>query len=358
MPFSSVRLAWPGSPGAAELTGRPRFVLREPEGCGPALRDIAPDWFKTPAKDVEPHDRRWPGLALALALHLLACMALFPVVRAIQPEPTATMDIVGEFALSGFGGGGGDGRESGVAGGGSAPAERLAPDPAPPMAKPVAPETAEIAPPPLETPPQPVPTTPEPPAKPEEPTFAVEGPETPPLNAATSKPKVAPPTRLKDAPRVAKASRTPAVAPATGMGTGSGTGTAAGDGPGAGHAGEGPGQGLGKGEGPGLGEGSGAGGGGEYQGTFGQGDGPKFRHRVLPRYPDEARAEGREGRVSMRLRIDADGVLRDVSVVEHSGLEFVDEALRAVKASSYHPAMRQGRPIPCNALLTIRFKQS
>jgi protein TonB len=60
----------------------------------------------------------------------------------------------------------------------------------------------------------------------------------------------------------------------------------------------------------------------------------------------------------MRLRIDADGVLRDVSVVEHSGLEFVDEALRAVKASSYHPAMRQGRPIPCNALLPIRFKQS
>jgi protein TonB len=119
-------------------------------------------------------------------------------------------------------------------------------------------------------------------------------------------------------------------------------------------AGEGPGKGLTPGSGPG-GTGDGRGDGGLYVGEFGQGDGPRFRHRSPLRYPDAAKRAGVEGKVRLRLDIDAEGVLRNVAVVEHSGLEFVEEALRAIKASTFYPARRQGRSEACNALLTIRF---
>ncbi len=117
---------------------------------------------------------------------------------------------------------------------------------------------------------------------------------------------------------------------------------------------------MGPSQGPGSagagGSGPGGGGGGDYVGQFGQGDGPTFRHRCLPRYPDEARSGNQEGRVVLRLFIDAGGILRDVEVLEHSGLDFVAEAVRAIRASSFFPAKRQGQPVPCRAVLAIRFK--
>jgi len=295
--------------------------------------------------------RLWPGMVLAVALHALA---LAGAVWFGGPGGTdEALVVVGTIDLAGFGAGGGgaggDGQEAGAAGalpagppasaGATAREPAVEPEPEGPPAAPA----SEAAP------------VPDP---------AVAGPKPDPgriLPPAAPRPRPKPAAAKPPRPRPAKAAAAAAgtagpmmAAPpaATGAGQGSGTGE------GTGAAGDGPGRGIGQGAGPGgAGQGTGGGaGGGVYEGAFGQGDGPRFRHRSPPRYPDEARSEGKEGSVSLLLRIDAEGVLRDVKVVSHCGLEFVEEALRAIRASTFHPAVRQGRSLPCNALLTIRFK--
>lgn len=88
---------------------------------------------------------------------------------------------------------------------------------------------------------------------------------------------------------------------------------------------------------------------------FGSGLGPRFRRKVLPKYPDRAKRLGKEGRVLLRLSIDANGRLNHVEVLKHDGFGFDKEAVRAVKQSTYRPAMQSGRPVACRAMLPIRF---
>lgn len=111
--------------------------------------------------------------------------------------------------------------------------------------------------------------------------------------------------------------------------------------------------------GGGSGAGAGAGVPGEGIGTtmasFGDADGPRFVQRVMPRYPDSARRRGREGLVVLRLSIDADGVLRDIRIVEKAGFGLDEAALEAARASTYAPAWRFGRPVRCEVLLPVRF---
>jgi periplasmic protein TonB len=84
--------------------------------------------------------------------------------------------------------------------------------------------------------------------------------------------------------------------------------------------------------------------------------GPQFLHRVVPRYPRLARRMGVEGTVLLRLTIDASGKLIRVEVIKGPGNGFDDEAVQAVKQSSYSPAVQNGRPTGCLALLKIEFQ--
>ncbi len=89
---------------------------------------------------------------------------------------------------------------------------------------------------------------------------------------------------------------------------------------------------------------------------LGSADGPAFIKRVLPRYPWVARKTGREGSVLLRLTIDETGRLLDVVVVEKAGFGFDREAIRAVRLSTFRPAIRKGMPVKSEALLYVRFK--
>jgi len=89
--------------------------------------------------------------------------------------------------------------------------------------------------------------------------------------------------------------------------------------------------------------------------SFGDADGPKFVHRIMPRYPELARRRGREGLVLLRLVIGPGGELRSAEVVEGGGHGFDEAALAAVRASSFAPAMRGGHAVECAALLPVRF---
>uniref|UniRef100_I2PYZ0 TonB family protein n=1 Tax=Desulfovibrio sp. U5L TaxID=596152 RepID=I2PYZ0_9BACT len=344
-------------PGPAGLGGVPNALRPRP---APALQTAVPGRLGAaafrdcgPARPGRPTagDRWWPWLLASTLLHGLAAaaIALCAVVAGPAPEPPLT--VIGHVDLGGLGDGGpagGDGLAGGLDGAARETAEALPAEGAVP-----APETVA-----RNEPGPPVEPTPEP----------QPGPASRPGPAPAPAPRTPPPkpqAGLKARPKAPAARPQPPGPPPAQPGaaeadhvsaTGTGSGARAGDGPGRGLSGEGPGKGLTAGAGPG-GNGDGRGEGGLSVGEFGQGDGPRFRHRSPLRYPDGAKRAGQEGKVRLRLEIDAEGVLRNVSVLEHTGLEFVEEALRAIKASTYYPAMRQGRPEACHALLTIRFAQ-
>jgi TonB family protein len=90
--------------------------------------------------------------------------------------------------------------------------------------------------------------------------------------------------------------------------------------------------------------------------NFGASDAPRFMHRALPVYPMMARRLGREGKVVLKLLIDAQGRLQNIEVIEGGGFGFAEAAIEAVKRSTYHPALRNGERVASRALLPIRFK--
>ncbi len=94
---------------------------------------------------------------------------------------------------------------------------------------------------------------------------------------------------------------------------------------------------------------------GPVESRFGASDGPRFLRRVLPHYPQLAREMGKEGTVLLRLTIDERGRLIEAVVVRGAGSGFDEQALRAVKESTFSPAKREGRPVMCRANLPVKF---
>jgi len=82
---------------------------------------------------------------------------------------------------------------------------------------------------------------------------------------------------------------------------------------------------------------------------------PSFIHRETPVYPFMARKLGKEGKVVLRLALDAQGRLQGIAVVEAGGYGFVEAARTAIGKSTFAPARRNNRDVPARALVTIRF---
>jgi protein TonB len=74
-------------------------------------------------------------------------------------------------------------------------------------------------------------------------------------------------------------------------------------------------------------------------------------------YPEAARRRGLEGRVSLRVRIDASGDVTSVEVVESSGHGVLD---RAAAGAAWHwefePALRDGVAVPSEIVRAVRFQ--
>lgn len=125
-------------------------------------------------------------------------------------------------------------------------------------------------------------------------------------------------------------------------------------------AGTGPGTAASSGDGPPRGAGNGSGGNGALERTLGSPDGPSFLHKVVPSYPALAKRLEKEGTVLLRVTIDEQGRPLEIVVLKKAGFGFDEEAVKAIKDSSFVPAKRDGKPLACRALLPIRFvlKQS
>lgn len=90
--------------------------------------------------------------------------------------------------------------------------------------------------------------------------------------------------------------------------------------------------------------------------TFGASEGPDFRKKVMPEYPRQALQFNKEASVLLMLTIDMNGQLINVDVIKGASYGFTESAIKAVKDSTYKPAMRNGKPVLAKALLPIKFK--
>jgi periplasmic protein TonB len=82
---------------------------------------------------------------------------------------------------------------------------------------------------------------------------------------------------------------------------------------------------------------------------------PRFTHRETPLYPFMARRLGKEGRVVLRLSLDAQGRLQGIDTVEANGFGFAEAASAAIRKSSFAPAVKNGRAVSSQVLVPVRF---
>jgi protein TonB len=94
---------------------------------------------------------------------------------------------------------------------------------------------------------------------------------------------------------------------------------------------------------------------GPVERAFGTPDGPSFLRRVVPSYPVLAKRLEKQGTVLLRVTIDESGRPVKIEVLEKGGFGFDEEAVKAVKDSTFVPAKKDGKPLTCKALLPIRF---
>lgn len=74
-------------------------------------------------------------------------------------------------------------------------------------------------------------------------------------------------------------------------------------------------------------------------------------------YPKVARRKGQDGRVMLRVFIDAAGKVRDVQLLEGSYPALNEAAIDKVREATFAPALDDaGRPVPCKLVLPIRFE--
>ena len=89
--------------------------------------------------------------------------------------------------------------------------------------------------------------------------------------------------------------------------------------------------------------------------AFGSPNGSTFLHKVVPSYPALARRLEKEGTVLLCVTIDERGRPVEVEVLGKAGFGFDEEAVKAIKDSTFVPARKEGKPLTCKALLPIRF---
>jgi len=86
---------------------------------------------------------------------------------------------------------------------------------------------------------------------------------------------------------------------------------------------------------------------------------PKILQRIDPVYPEQARRQGWEGRVVIRLEVLPSGVVGSINVERSSGYPLLDEtAVQAGRNWRFVPATdaARGLPIPCTTTVPLVFR--
>jgi TonB family protein len=86
---------------------------------------------------------------------------------------------------------------------------------------------------------------------------------------------------------------------------------------------------------------------------------PRFVYQPKPEYPLQARQQGWEGTVTLRLEMLADGTISEVQIVRSSGHPILDAAAQeTAKTWTHQPAMQDGVAVTRWADITLSFALS
>jgi len=84
---------------------------------------------------------------------------------------------------------------------------------------------------------------------------------------------------------------------------------------------------------------------------------PKVLNWTDPPYPEQARQQGVEGTVVLRLTVGADGLPGNVRVSRSSGHAALDEAAIAhVRRTRFTPALKDGEPMSTSITFKVKFR--
>lgn len=83
---------------------------------------------------------------------------------------------------------------------------------------------------------------------------------------------------------------------------------------------------------------------------------PRFFRRPAPKYTDEAERLRVIATVDLVVQFNADGSYGPIDVVRWAGFGLEDAAIEAVRACTFWPARKDGRPITARALLRYNFR--
>lgn len=76
-----------------------------------------------------------------------------------------------------------------------------------------------------------------------------------------------------------------------------------------------------------------------------------------PNYPESSRRRGQEGTVMLELRVDANGRVTEVRVVESSGFNALDAAaVETLREWRFRPAQRAGMPVAGSLTTAVHFR--
>ena len=83
--------------------------------------------------------------------------------------------------------------------------------------------------------------------------------------------------------------------------------------------------------------------------------GPQFLHQAPLRYPRSAQRRNLEGKAVVEAYLDMQGKLLRARVLQADHEDFADAALASVQSSSFKPAQREGKAIPCVVRIPMLF---
>ena len=83
---------------------------------------------------------------------------------------------------------------------------------------------------------------------------------------------------------------------------------------------------------------------------------PRALREIVPGYPEDADRQRVSGKVRLQLKLEADGRVVDVDVVSSTPPgAFDDAAVKAFRAASFAPALKNGRPVRALVLIEVVF---
>ena len=80
-----------------------------------------------------------------------------------------------------------------------------------------------------------------------------------------------------------------------------------------------------------------------------------IKSKPAPEYTDEARANGFEGEITVRMVLASSGKGTHVSPMNELPYGLTEEAIKAARRIKFEPALKDGKPVSIYAVINYRF---